>query len=307
MTEEEQIIVGNNEDDRWAIGFWGIWAMLITSSIIYIYIWNMEIQSVAIVNMLAIYSSLFLFGAVLSGFQMFKMKVSFVASCVWFTIGWWFQVFFKFLGRLGGNNSFIFSVTSPDLIGNNIFSVATTTVLPIFLDYFFNRVTIPVVEEMFFLFAIPYTIIKIFDSLANVDNFKFFGNPILKMFTILGVSISVFIGFHRNFNSDVGFVIGALVFRLLAMGLIWWDEIFNIIDIEKDSEIKRIFGAVAPSLSLGMHMSLNFMYTGMLTTIGVLASDGRGIPVLIFLGIIQFIGIGTLLYVLSKKSGITGN
>ena len=129
------------------------------------------------------------------------------------------------------------------MLCSNLFSISSSE-LPIFMSYFLDRITIPVVEEMFFLLGIPYIMIKIFDALSNLDGWAFFENPLVKFIVVFSVSIPLFIIFHIPLANDWGFIFGAFVFRMIAVVLVWGDELLNIVDTD---EKKTGVIAVLPS------------------------------------------------------------
>jgi hypothetical protein len=286
-------VILNNTEEEFGNAFWIAWSVLAMASLIYIGLWAFRNESVKGISIFLIQLSLFLVGIVFANFKVYKMRSSFQSSSFWFVIGVGLQTFIKILSSIRDSSTPVFSIIAPDLVNNNLFSV-TQSELPTFYSYYLNRVTIPVVEEIFFLFGLPFMIISFFDSLAKSDKWSFFENNIFKMVVIVVVSVSVFVLFHIPQSRDINFIIGAVVFRLLAMMTVWGDELFNFFGADVEHGKKGAI-AVLPSFVLGLHIGLNWMSTGYTDTIYVMLLNPLGWFTLLFVLGVTLIGISVLL------------
>ena len=153
------------------------------------------------------------------------------------------------------------------------------------MQWVLDVVAVPIAEELFWMFFLPFIIISLFNNIGKLKNMTFFKSAIAKLITIILINGISFMVFHVG-NADIVFRLAAFLFRVLFTLSIFADE---LLDVFKKFD-------VAFSLSLGAHMGHNLVEFGIQPSIQILSENFLtiGLPVIIILFIFIIAGLNKI-------------
>lgn len=262
-------------------------------SFIYLSIWGFHNDNLRAVTISFIFISMILSAIAISRDKIFDMASTWGQSCFWFTVGFFFYMTLTFI-TTGRSSYSIFQ-----LQGNELFASISGS-LPIFWEFFINAVTIPIAEEMLWLFGLPIVLFWMLDKIGGVykvSNQGWF--KILSIFIVILVGGITFAIFHVG-KFFIAFIISAIIFRTINTIMVWGEDKENIIP----------YISIVPAFAIGTHMGNNWSGVGffkglniMITAEGYLSLFGWFF--VIFLFIIFASAIGYLVeYFSSNKKGV---
>lgn len=263
--------------------FWLVWIGISLLSFLYLSLYSAMVLGSLLGTILGVIFIMIILIANFFGKFELIMNDSFGISALSYTIGFWLFVIVSSIATSIKSLS-IFSM------GTNQLMATISGEIPQFWEFLINAITIPVAEELLWLIGIPILIFKIMDIAAM--KYDFMKNQWLQIFIATVISGLTFAFFHVGKVALIGFIIAALIFRTLMIGIYWGDERKNIIP----------WLVIAPSFAIGAHQANNWIQIGLgrgfeiiLSSTGV--EKALGVVILLWIG---FIFIVSLEYILSK-------
>jgi hypothetical protein len=225
------------------------WLVLIATAIIpllYLQVWayqNINMKAFIVGNIFVVFI-LFTFAF---DFQkrLYPSKSSFLANCFSLTIGIGFGTILGFLSSLNQQSVLgLFTVSQQYLLSE------ISAQLPLFWSTFANTVGAPVAEELLFLISIP-TILFIILEFAG-RKYKLFKNALVQTAIVAGVVGPLFAFFHVGNIALFGFIISAIIFRVLTIAIVYGDQKSDLIPLI----------SIIPAFGVGYHIANNVMSSG---------------------------------------------
>jgi len=251
------------EDERFNIGGSAFWIFIILISLMglsFLGIWSYQNNSIKGAIISFIFFAMIISGIVLSKFEVFNLG-SWGENSLSFMIGFliWIGV-----GSIFGTQS-ILSVSE-----NSLFS-AIAGELPQLLEFLMTTFVIPISEELFWMVAIPFSLISIMNLMAKEKRLSIFGSSWLQIFVIVLISGITFAAFHVG-RLFIAFLIAAFLFRAAMVVLVYGDM---KLDIFKPVRLVVAF-------ALGAHIANNLNNYGLANGWILLTSNFWQIGWLIF-------------------------
>lgn len=280
MVENSNVVGGNF--------FWIYFTFIEVISLLYLGFWSFHNESIKGLAISLIFSVMIIFTHIFTRGEVFRLAGSLGANSFWFFvgfIGWGSIVITKRFFATGGQG-FVFSLLSTISPERNVLLSEISAELPRFWDFFINNVSNPIIEEAFWLLAIPFAVLWLLDIISAEYTVLSFlkDNKIARFIILLLVSGITFPLFHvRGFI--LVFILGAFIFRAFVLTIYWGDEIFDL--------LKNI--VVVASFGVGVHMANNWLQDGLFYGLGILSSNPVGIMFLasffiMFLLALEYIG-----------------
>ena len=246
MTEE----VANKEIKIGGSIFWILFSLLSLIWLSYLAIWSYQNNSIKGVVISMIFFAMIISGIILSRFEIFDLG-TWKENAISFTVG--FGIWAIINGVFGTQS--ILSVSQ-----NHLFATIAGE-LPQFIDVLMNGIVVPIAEEFFWMFAIPYAVISILNILEK--KYSFFENDIVQILIVAIISSMSFALFHVGKTALTLFLISAIIFRTIMIVLVFG---------EKKLDYIKKFNLVA-SFSVGAHIANNLIQGGFKTAIIVLQQN----------------------------------
>ncbi|MBU0924116.1 hypothetical protein KKG81_04465 [bacterium] len=267
--------------------FWIIFILMAFVGLAYLSIWGFHNDSLKAIALGTIYMAILIFSIVATKLEVFTLEIDFLKSCSSFTVGFllWFFIgaTIKILG--GEQTNFLYSAFSAVKLPTSNLLAAVSGELPIFWEYYINDVTVPVIEELFWLLAIPILLIMAMEALSDYDKLGWMGNKIFQFIIVVLVSSSTFAIFHVGSIQLLAFVIGAMIFRTTMLLMYWGDKYWDIIP----------FAVLLASFAVGAHTGNNISDSGLMNFILVMKQNFYGWFVMAILGLVGVLGITNLI------------
>lgn len=231
------------EENIGALAFWFIIIAMALIPLLWLQVWGYQN-----INMRAfVVGSLFVSFIVLTfafdfSKHFYPAGSTFTENCLSFAIG---IVFGTLFGALSAQSIFTLFTVSQQYLLSEI-----TAQLPLFWSTFANTVGAPVAEELLFLVSIPAILFVIVGFVST--RFKLLSNPLLQVAIVAGVVGPLFAFFHVGNVALMGFIISAIFFRILMIGMVHGDMKSDIVPLI----------ALIPSFAIGYHMANNVMAAG---------------------------------------------
>lgn len=217
----------------------------------------------------------------------FSINRAWRRPCLSFLVFFLIQSLIIYFSGKGGDLSFV------TLQKNRLFSLFSTQV-PLVADFFINVIMVPIIEELFFLFAIPQIIFMTLNRLSK--KWSFMCNKIFQLFVAILVSSILFALFHVG-KQEVMFIISAIVIRTIIIILFWGDLFLNFI----------WFAEILASGMVGIHIGNNWGIYGFINGILILSTVYWG-WLLLLLFVIMIISAADYIFdVLKITTGGTPN
>jgi len=219
--------------------FWILLSALTISWLSYLIIWSYTNNSIrgAIVSM--IFFAMVISGIVFSKGEIFNIG-TWKENAISFTVG--FGIW-AFINGFFGTQS-ILSVSQ-----NHLFATISGD-LPQFIDVLMNGIIVPISEEFFWMFAIPYSVISVLNIIGK--KYEFFSRGYVQILITAIISSATFASFHVGKSALIYFLISAVIFRTLMIGLVFGEAKYDFI---------KKFSLVA-SFSVGAHIANNLIQGG---------------------------------------------
>lgn len=230
--------------------FWILLVFLSLTWLSYLGIWSFQNNSIKGVVISTIFFAMIISGIVLSKFEIFNTG-NWRENALSFSAG--FGLWALISGSFGTQS--LLSVSQ-----NHLFA-SISGELPQFIDVLMNGIVVPIAEEIFWMFAIPYALISIMNSLGK--KYSFFENHYLQLIIVAIIAGLSFAFFHVGKTAFTYFVISAIIFRVIM--------IFAIFGDKKLDWLKK-FNLVS-AFAVGGHIANNIFNGGIRTAIIVLQQD----------------------------------
>jgi hypothetical protein len=271
MVKKEDISIGGSI-------FWILMVLISLTGLSYLLVWSFHNDSVKGVVVSVVFVTLIISGILLSRLKIFDYA-SWGDNTLSFSIGFfiWFAV-----GKFFGPQSIL-------SISQNYLFASIASDLPQLIEIIMNVFIIPISEEIFWMFGIPFSLITIMTVIG--EKYSLWKNLYLQMFVVIVVASVTFAIFHVG-KFFISFIIAAMLFRTIMIVLVYGDYNFNIL---KGVNLVAAF-------AVGAHIANNLIDVGIGKTWLVLSTN---IPVLlmivVFFGIIFLSAIDRILkFILGK-------
>lgn len=269
--------MGKKNDDKidfniGASSFWILIILVALMSLSFLGIWSYQNNSIKGAIISFIFFAMIVSGILLSKFEIFNIG-TFGENSLSFHIGFFFWVT---IGSVFGTQS-ILSVSQ-----NSLFS-AIAGELPQLLQFLMTSFIIPISEELFWMAAIPFSIIAIMNIMGTkVDFFK---NPWFQIFIIVLISGTTFAAFHVG-KAFIAFLIAAFIFRAIMVVIVYGE-----MKVDLFKPLKLVI-----SFSLGAHIGNNLVNYGLGKSWLLLTSNFLTVGWIVFLifGIITISAINQI-------------
>ena len=234
------------EKDAGALVFWLILVAVALIPLLWLQVWayqNVNMKAFVIGNIFVVFIVLtFAFDFEK---RLYPSGSTFLSNSFSLSIGLLFGSLMGLLSSIGEQSIFgLFTVSQQYLLSE------ISVQLPLFWATFANVVGAPVAEELLFLISIPTILFIIIEFIGS--KYKVFKNPLVQTGIVAGVVGPLFAFFHVGNVALVGFIISAIVFRVLTIGLVHGDTKADILP----------FVSLIPAFAVGYHMSNNIMVSG---------------------------------------------
>lgn len=250
-----------NDSSNFNIGGSAFWVVIILASIVglsYLAIWSFHNNSIKGIAISFIFSIMIISGILLSKFEIFNSGTwtqnsiaFFVGMLMWLVIG-------------GSASKSILA------IGQNSLFASISSELPIFLDFVLNTFVIPIAEELFWIVAIPFSVITIMNIIGK--KYGFMQNIWLQIFVVTIITGVTFAMFHVG-KLFLAFLAAAFIFRAIMIVAVFGDLRANI--------IPGI--TLVPAFAVGAHIGNNWADTGFTQGLQFLIGNELGWLILVFL------------------------
>lgn len=267
------------------IGGSAFWLVIILSSFVglsYLAIWSFHNNSIKGIAISFIFSIMIIAGILLSKFEIFNSG-TWGQNCIAFMIG---LVMWLFIG--GSSSKSILA------IGQNSLFASISSELPVFLDFVLNTFVIPIAEELFWIVAIPFSVITIMNIAGTkVTPLK---NIWLQIFVVTVITGVTFALFHVG-KIFLMFLVAAFLFRAIM-----------IIAVYGDIQADIIPGlTLLPAFAVGAHIGNNWADAGFVQGITFLTGNIEiGWLIFAFLLIVAISAIGSIISFVMKKTKSLG-
>jgi hypothetical protein len=229
--------------------FWILIVLVALGGLSYLGIWSFHNDSVAGGIIASIFFAMIVAGILMSKFEIFSMG-TWGENSLSFAIGF---AMWATIGAVAGSQS-VLSVAE-----NHLFSTIASQ-LPVLVEVLMNNFVIPIAEEMFWMIAIPWSLISIMNTIGKSK--EIFSSPYLQIPVVVIVSGLSFALFHVG-KAATYFLIAAFIFRGIVIILVYGDQQLDI--------LKKLNLVVA--FSLGAHIANNVSSAGIRETFIILNSN----------------------------------
>jgi len=268
-----------------------IWWMIIISisiiSLLYLDVWAFYNM-----NMKAFVSSTIFMLFIIIPF-VFEMKkylipegISFQKCAISYSLGLIISSLIGVLANIRQTASIfsMFTITTQQLLSQ------VSSQLPLFWSKFIDTQGASTAEELIFMIAAPVILFSILNYIGKQTRLTFLSDARVQIPIVIAVVAPMFALFHVGNAVLVTFIISAIAFRAILLGLVWGDIKENLVP----------FLLIAPAFAVGFHQGNNIMATGGWSSfVSVMLTNPFGYAVLIFVGL----NIASLLYFVFKKAG----
>lgn len=249
--------------------------------LLWLWIWSYFNNSVKGTVIGGIFSVMIILGLIFSRFEPFR-NGTWSSNSLSFVLGFSLWAFL-----LGGNTKSILSIGQNSLFAN------IATELPQNLEFVMNTFVIPIAEELFWLFAIAFTIKIIMDALGKNKSTSLASNKWLQLSVVALITGVSFALFHIGNLSLFTFLISAFVFRAVMIYTAWGDSMFDTIPGLK----------LLPSFAIGAHIGNNLADFGVSNGINLLTANlSIGIFIFVFF-ILVYLGAIDQIVMLFRGKG----
>lgn len=231
-----------------AIGALAFWLILIAVALVpllWLQVWayqNLNMKAFVVGNIFIIF--IILTFAFDFNKHMYPEKSTFSQNALSFSLGCLLGTGLGWLTSINQSLFGVFTVSQQYLLSE------VTAQLPLFWSTFANTIGAPVAEEMLFLITIPVILFTVMHYAGT--KIKLFKNPLLQVMVVAGVAGPLFAFFHVGNVALMGFIISAILFRVMAVVFVHGDVKSNILPVV----------TIIPSFGVGYHASNNIMASG---------------------------------------------
>lgn len=277
--------MAKNSTSKINIGGSAFWLVIFLASFVglsYLAIWSFHNNSIKGIAVSFIFSFMIIAGILLSKLEIFNSG-TWGQNCISFMIGLILWLF------IGGSSS-----KSILAIGQNSLFASISSELPVFLEFVLNTFVIPIAEELFWIVAIPYTVITIMNIAGT--KISFLKNIWIQIFVVTVITGLTFAIFHVG-KMFLLFLIAAFLFRAIM-----------IIAVYGDMQADIIPGlTLLPAFAVGAHIGNNWADAGFAQGVAFLAGNYEiGWIIIAFLLIVAFSALWAIISFVTKKTKALG-
>jgi len=270
------------EINKSGVAFWIFTTLIAIGTFVYILIWSFQNNSAKGIAIGSIFLAMIFAGLI---FALFSKQTLFDKS-TWgdnslsFTLGF---VIWSLLGSIA-------SLSVISLPKQYLFA-SISSELPQLLEFAVNGILVPIAEEVFWMIALPFSLIFIMNSLGKEDSF--WRNKYFQIAVIMLIGATTFAYFHVGALALTGFIIIAMFFRSVMVVSVYADQEFNWL-----SRINLV-----PSFAIGAHMANNLSTYGWAQIKLIMFSNffPAGLIIIIFFAIMFISGFERILSLIFGK------
>lgn len=230
--------------------FWILLALILVVGLTFLSIWSFHNDSIKGIVIAFIFFAMAVSGILFSKFEIFNMG-TWSENCISFVAG--FGIWSIFSGILGTQS--ILSVSK-----NYLFATISGE-LPQVIDVTMNAFIVPIAEEMFWMFAIPYALISIMNQIGK--KYDWANNSIIQILVVAVMASLSFAMFHVGKEALTVFLISAIIFRSIMIFIVFGESKFDYL---------QKFNLVA-SFSVGAHIANNLLQGGFKIAMTVIQTE----------------------------------
>jgi len=257
--------------NKGAVVWWMIVLGLTLISLMYLMVWGYQNSNMKAVIVALIFV---LFIVIPITFEMFKFLVpgrsSFGGTALSYVIG---LVVSSFIG--------VMSVTRPTESVFSLFTVQKqyllseiSAQLPLFWSKFTDIWGASTGEELIFLITLPVILFGMLTFIANSSRLTFLKNAWVQIIIVMLIDAPLFYYFHVGNVGIITFMIAAIIFRCVILGIVWGDM--------KEDLVPYLL--IGPAFAIGLHQGNNIMTTGGWSEfLSVMSTNPFGIVIVLFL------------------------
>lgn len=254
--------------------FWLIFILISIIGLFYLQLFGFYENNFRAITVGGIFIMMLAISLIIIGKPLFTAKETFPQMCVSFWLGFGLWGAISWIAQLQPKSIFAFFSIEPQAM---LSSVAQQ--MPMFWNFFVTVWTASFIEEAFFLLTIPVLIFLVMNQLGKFVSVL--GNKVLQMTLVIIISSLTFAFFHTGQVMFIGFVIAAIVFRGIQLGLYWGDAFWDVIP----------FTAILASFATAAHLINNWMAFGFMNGLNIMFSEPFGWVLLGVLGIFAIVPI----------------
>lgn len=239
--------------------FWIIMIALAVVGLFYLALWGYAENNFRAITVAIIFAMMLIFSVAFLGKNLFVAEATFARTLtafwggvfLWGAIAWLAQA-------QPGSILTMFTITPQTMLS----SVAQQ--LPVFWNSFITIWMAPVIEELTFLLTIP---VLVFLAMRGIGKyFSLMSNKAVQMAAVIIISSLTFAFFHTGQAMFVSFVIAAMIFRGIQLGLYWGDTFWDIVP----------FTTILGSFAVGAHFINNAAAMGLQSFLNIMMSEPFG-------------------------------
>lgn len=227
MVKNKDITLGSSS-------FWITLIFLTFIWLFYLVIWSFQNDNIKGTILFTVFFGMIIAGIILSRFKMFSMG-SWSENSLVFTIG------FLFWGLIQGFQP-AQAAASTELTATSLFSLTQNQLfatiageLPQYIEVLMSGFVIPVAEEVFWMFAIPYGLFSALNAASkrklnlfgNKQSLAFLKHTWLQIVLVAAIGSLTFAFFHVGREAFIAFIIGAIVFRSIMVGVVYTEKAYD--------------------------------------------------------------------------------
>ena len=227
--------MANNKDIT--LGTSSFWITLILLSFIwlfYLVIWSFQNDNIRGTILFTVFFGMIIAGIILSRFKMFSMG-SWSENSLAFTIGFLFWGLIQGFKPAATQATTELTVTSLFSLTQNQLFATIAGQLPQYIEVLMSGFVIPVAEEIFWMFAIPYGMFSILKAASKrklnlfgkKKSLSFLKNMWLQILLVIAVGSTTFAFFHVGREAFIAFIIGAIIFRSIMVGVVYTEKAYD--------------------------------------------------------------------------------
>ena len=219
------------------LGSSSFWITLILLSFIwlfYLVIWSFQNDNVRGTILFTVFFGMIIAGIILSRFKMFNMG-SWSENSLAFTIGFVFWGLIQGFQPAQAQATAEMSATALFSLTQNQLFATIAGQLPQYIEVLMSGFVIPVAEEIFWMFAIPYGLFSALNAASkrkinlfgNKQSLSFLKQTWLQILIVIAVGSLTFAYFHVGREAFIAFIIGAIIFRSIMVGVVYTEKAYD--------------------------------------------------------------------------------
>lgn len=239
--------------------FWVIMISLAVVGLFYLGLWGYAENNFRAITVSMIFATMLIFSVAFLGKNLFLTKETLAQSCTAFWAGALLWGGIAWLAQSpAGSILTMFTITPQTMLS----SVAQQ--MPAFWQAYILSWSAATVEELMFLLTIPLLVFIMLKGIAKY--FPIFENMAAQITIAIIISSLTFAFFHTGQAMFISFVIAAMVFRGIQLGLYWGDTFWDIVP----------FTAMLGAFAVGAHWANNIFSFGLQSFLNIMMSEPFG-------------------------------